>query len=105
MSRVERTQVQSGGGTASESPLSGAEEGLSAGYDISWWTVDGGGATLSTGGRYSLGGTVGQPDAGAALTGGDYTLIGGFWFGAGVPTGPGMYPVYLPLVLRNANTR
>jgi LPXTG-site transpeptidase (sortase) family protein len=50
----------------------------SGGYDLSWWTVDGGGATFSTGGAYSLGGTIGQPDAGE-LSGGDYTLYGGFW--------------------------
>ena len=30
---------------------------------LNWWTVDGGGATYSTGGSYSLGGTIGQPDA------------------------------------------
>ena len=34
------------------------------GYDLSWSTVDGGGGTFSEGGGYSLGGTVGQPDAG-----------------------------------------
>ena len=39
------------------------------GYDLTWNTVDGGGYTFSTGGGYSLGGTVGQPDAGL-LTGG-----------------------------------
>lgn len=33
------------------------------GYDLSWWTVDGRGYTFSTGGGYSLGGTVGQADA------------------------------------------
>ncbi len=64
------------------------------GYDLSWWTVDGGGATWSEGGGYSLGGTVGQADAGA-LEGGGYTLLGGFWGGAEV-----QYCVYLPLVLR-----
>lgn len=65
------------------------------GYDLTWNTIDGGGATFSTGGGYSLGGTVGQPDAGV-LSGGDYSLIGGFWGGAVPP-----YQVYLPLVLRN----
>ena len=40
--------------------------------------MDGGGATFSTGGGYSLGGTAGQPDAGE-LSGGGYTLGGGFW--------------------------
>jgi len=47
-------------------------------YDLSWSTVDGGGHTFSTGGAYTLGGTAGQPDAGA-LSGGSYTLSGGFW--------------------------
>ena len=66
------------------------------GYDLSWATVDGGGA-LSTGGGYALGGTAGQPDAGL-LAGGDYTLGGGFW-----PGGAVVVPaegVYLPLVMR-----
>jgi len=65
------------------------------GYDLSWNTVDGGGATFSTGGGYALGGTVGQPDAGT-LTGGGYTLVGGFWGGAAA-----QYKIYLLLVLRN----
>ena len=50
------------------------------GYDLSWSTIDGGGAT-STGGSYSLSGTIGQADAGPspAMTGGSYQLTGGFW--------------------------
>lgn len=48
------------------------------GYDLSWRTVDGGGATFSEGGGYLLGGTTGQPDAGM-LSSGSYTLHGGFW--------------------------
>ena len=64
-------------------------------YDLTWNTVDGGGYTFSTGGGYSLGGTVGQPDAGL-LTGGDYTLGGGFWHGAAAVE----YDIYLPLLLR-----
>ncbi len=47
-------------------------------YAIDWHTVGGGGEMWSTGGTYELGGTIGQPDAGA-MTGGDYTLTGGFW--------------------------
>ena len=65
------------------------------GYDLSWWTVDGGGNTYSTGGDYTLGGTAGQPDA-AVWAGGGYTLAGGFWGGVAVD-----YTIYLPLVLRN----
>jgi len=64
------------------------------GYDLTWNTVDSGGATFSTGGNYSLGGTIGQPDAGV-LSGGDYTLAGGFWGGGAVE-----YKIYLPLILR-----
>lgn len=57
-------------------------------YDLSWHTVDGGGATYSTAGLYSLGGTIGQPDA-SVLSGGAYTLRGGFWLaGASSPCGP-----------------
>lgn len=67
------------------------------GYDLSWWTVDGGGETFSTGGGYSLGGTIAQPDAGL-LTGPGYRLEGGFWVG-GAPPGS-LYRVYLPMVMR-----
>ena len=70
---------------------------LSSDYDLTWWTVDAGGHTFSTGGGYTLGGTIGQPDAGA-LTGGDYTLGGGFWRGGAVAV---RYQLYLPLTLRN----
>jgi hypothetical protein len=47
-------------------------------YSIDWFTIDGGGGT-STGGVYSVSGTIGQPDAGGPLSGGQYSLIGGFW--------------------------
>jgi hypothetical protein len=50
-------------------------------FDLSWNTIDGGGGTFSTGSSYTLGGTIGQPDAGAA-SGGQYALNGGFWGGA-----------------------
>jgi hypothetical protein len=64
-------------------------------YDLSWWTVDGGGARVE-GGGYTLEGTAGQPDAGAALEGGGYSLVGGFWSGAG----GARYRIYVPLVVR-----
>jgi hypothetical protein len=51
-------------------------------YSIDWYTIDGGGGT-STGGVYSLSGTIGQPDAGT-MSGGNYSLVGGFW-GAVIP--------------------
>jgi hypothetical protein len=47
-------------------------------YTIDWYTIDGGGATFSTGGAFELGGTVGQHDAGAQ-SGGTFSLASGFW--------------------------
>jgi hypothetical protein len=46
-------------------------------YSIDWFTIDGGGGT-STGGVYSVSGTIGQPDAGH-MSGGNFTIDGGFW--------------------------
>jgi hypothetical protein len=46
-------------------------------YDISWYKIAGGGGT-STGGVYTVSGTIGQHDAGT-LVGGSYSLTGGFW--------------------------
>jgi hypothetical protein len=52
------------------------------GYELDWYTIDGGGQMWSEGGVYALGGTIGQPDAGA-MSGGTFVLTGGFWFGRG----------------------
>ncbi|HEY1788549.1 MAG TPA: hypothetical protein VGJ73_10355 [Verrucomicrobiae bacterium] len=52
------------------------------GYAINWHKVSGGGgASSGTNGSaiYSVNGTAGQHDAGAAMTGGGYSLTGGFW--------------------------
>ena len=55
-------------------------------FNIDWFTTDGGGGT-STGGAFSLSGTIGQPDANPlALTGGHFSLVGGFWSLFAVPT-------------------
>lgn len=62
-------------------------------YDLTWNTFDGGGATFSTGGAYSLGGTIGQADAGM-LSGGSYSLSGGFWVSGGGGN------LYLPFVAK-----
>lgn len=56
-------------------------------YAIDWFTIDGGGGT-STGGVYSVTGTIGQADAGT-MSGGSYSLAGGFWNVVAVQT-PGM---------------
>lgn len=71
--------------------LSGAAFAL-GGYNLSWWTVDGGGEE-STGGDYTLVGTIGQADAGS-MAGDGYLINGGFW-----PGGAGS-KVYLALVVR-----
>ena len=48
-------------------------------YQITWFTIDGGGGRSSSAGdTYTLEGTIGQPDAGL-MSGGDYVLAGGFW--------------------------
>lgn len=51
----------------------------SADYSITWYTIDGGGGR-SSGGPYTLTGTIGQPDA-AYSAGGGYEMLGGFWPG------------------------
>ena len=59
------------------------------GLAIPWSTLDGGGAR-STGGLWTLTGTIGQPDATASKSsGGAYAVQGGFWPGQVVlPGGP-----------------
>jgi hypothetical protein len=47
-------------------------------YSIDWYKIAGGGGT-STGGVYTVSGTIGQHDAGGQMTGGSYSLTGGFW--------------------------
>jgi len=47
-------------------------------YSNNWFKVSGGGGT-STGGVYSVSGTIGQHDAGGPMTGGLYSATGGFW--------------------------
>jgi hypothetical protein len=69
-------------------------------YSIDWYKVAGGGGT-STGGVYSLSGTIGQHDAGGPMTGGSYSLTGGFWALYAVQT-PGA-PV-LHIFLTGTNT-
>lgn len=48
-------------------------------FSIDWHTIDGGGGT-STGSVHRISGTIGQPDANPTpMTGGAYSLVGGFW--------------------------
>ena len=71
-----------------------AAAAVGSGYEIGWWTVDGGGYETLESNDYSLFGTIGQPDAGRLSEGG-YRLIGGYW--------PVILPtdvIFLPLILR-----
>jgi hypothetical protein len=52
--------------------------GFAQTYSIDWYKIAGGGGT-STGATYQVSGTIGQPDASGAMTGGNYSLTGGFW--------------------------
>jgi hypothetical protein len=65
-------------------------------FDLSWWSVDGGG-DRSGGGAYSLLGVAGQPDAGL-LQGGNFSLAGGYLGGAAALTP--RQNLFLPLVVR-----
>jgi hypothetical protein len=57
-------------------------------YSIDWHKISGGAGT-STGGVYSVSGTIGQPDASGALTGGSFSVMGGFWSLIAVVQTPG----------------
>jgi hypothetical protein len=63
------------------------------GYSIEHWTLDNGGG-VSEADRYTLAGTIGQLDASTVMTGGTYSLTGGYW-------GASDRMVFLPLILRS----
>ena len=63
-------------------------------YSIDWYKVSGGGDT-STNGQYSLSGTIGQHDAGGPMSGGNYSLTGGFWALYSVIQTPGAPTLYI----------
>jgi len=75
-------------------------QALGQSYSIDWSTIDGGGGT-STGGVYSVRGTIGQPDAGPTMSGGHYSVDGGFWslFAVQTPGAP-----TLTITLTSTNT-
>ena len=51
-------------------------------FDLSWFTIDGGGEMFTTGGVFELSGTIGQPESGVVMSGGVFEMSGGFWPGA-----------------------
>jgi hypothetical protein len=76
--------------------LAGGAWAATAGpYDLSWFTLDGGGGTSARDG-YTLSGMAGQADA-IVSAGNGYTLAGGFWPGGEVAPAPAQQ-VYLPIV-------
>ena len=58
--------------------LLSASAAFAQSYSIDWYKISGGGGT-STGGTYQVSGTIGQPDASGAMSGGNYSVTGGFW--------------------------
>ena len=64
-------------------------------YSIDWHKITGGGGT-SAGGTYSVSGTIGQPDASLQpMSGGNYSLTGGFWALISVVQTPGAPTLYI----------
>jgi hypothetical protein len=64
--------------------------GFTQPFSINWHKIAGGGGT-SAGGSFQLSGTIGQHDAGGPMTGGGFSLTGGFWsiiFAVQVPGSP-----------------
>jgi len=55
-------------------------------YEIKRHSINSGGE-ISTGGVYQVSGSIGQVDASNKLTGGNYSLNGGFWHESNAATG------------------
>jgi hypothetical protein len=72
-------------------------------YSIDWFKIAGGGGT-STGGTYTVSGTIGQHDAGGPMTGGSYSLTGGFWALISVMQTPGLPNLIITFVGSNSVT-
>jgi hypothetical protein len=47
-------------------------------FSIPWYKISGGGGS-SSGGPFTLVGTIGQPAAGMSMSGGNFSVTGGFW--------------------------
>jgi hypothetical protein len=69
-------------------------------YSVDWYKISGGGGT-SSGGNFSVSGTIGQHDAGNALTGGNFSLTSGYWSLSAVQT-PGLPSLSIRSVAPNS---
>ena len=73
---------------------------LGQNYSVDWYKISGGGG-ISTGGMYQVSGTIGQPDASGAMSGGPvtgtnyYSVTGGFWALINVVQTPGAPTLYV----------
>jgi hypothetical protein len=63
-------------------------------YSIDWFKIAGGGGT-STGGIYSVSGTLGQPHARGPMTNDPFSLTGGFWALPQLVQAPGAPTLYI----------
>ena len=63
-------------------------------YSINWHKIAGGGG-VSAGGTYQINGTIGQPEASGIMTGGNYSVTGGFWSLISVVQAPGAPSLYM----------
>jgi len=70
-------------------------------YTVDWYKIAGGGG-ISTGGTYTINGTIGQHDAGGPMTGGNYSLTGGFWAIISVVQTPGLPNLAITLISPNS---
>src|ERR1035437_4557090 len=94
--RNSRLQVRASAWLGTTCALLVAGSALAQNYSIDWYTMDGGGGT-STGGNYSVSGTIGHPDAGTMSRGG-YSLTGGFWalYALQTPEAPHLWVMRTP---------
>jgi len=67
---------------------------LGQNYTVDWYKIAGGGGT-STNGSYQISGTIGQADASGPMSGGNYSVIGGYWALIQVVQTPGAPTLYI----------
>jgi hypothetical protein len=67
---------------------------VSADSGLDWHKIAGGGGS-STGGTFSISGTIGQHDAGGPMSGGNFSVTGGFWALIQIVQAPGAPTLYI----------
>ena len=71
------------------------------GFSLSQWAINNGGGT-SNGGSFAVNATIGQPDAGEMMSGGEFGLVGGILPSeppGGNPPSEGQ-EIYLPVIIK-----